>query len=101
MKLLYSIESTPALLQENQDKILDEKIKDIRTDRWLRIGFAIIALCGVYYYGYHVIEILYKQGGFNMFVLSEGVLITLLTTTTANVLILLHIIAKYLFPKDK
>ena len=98
MKMIHSVGHSPLLVQENQDRLLDEKIKDIQTDRTLRIVFAFAICAGVFLYIYHVIGILYAQGEFNMFVLDNSVLITLLTTTTANVIALLVIVAKYLFP---
>ena len=48
-----------------------------------------------------VLSVMFQGFGWRKFHVSDSVLITLITTTTANVLSLGYIVANYLFPKSK
>ena len=99
--MIYSKEALSGLIRSDKSKLLDEELAGLKTDRYLRIAFAVFIYLGVMAYIGFVIHLIYKHGEFNMFVLDNSVLITLLTTTTANVVALLVIVAKYLFPHKK
>jgi len=65
----------------------------------LRYCFFWLACGLVAYWIYNVVDILNTSGAKdNNFELSRGVLIALLTTTTANIIGIATIIARYLFP---
>ncbi|WP_333615540.1 hypothetical protein [Bacteroides pyogenes] len=85
-----------------EDAIKRERIKDIRQDRVFRKSFSdkIYNFASLYMLG--VFFILVLSGiTYNNFHLSDTVLITLLGTTTANVLGLLVIVITYYFKKIK
>lgn len=76
--------------------------KDDHADRslayWLRFGFFCFALIVNWWWDNHVVRLLWQAGRSNAgFHLSDKVLITLLTSSIANFLGLLTIIAHYLF----
>lgn len=81
-------------------EFLEIEIENRKQDKGMRSEYAnkIFVLVCVYLV---VVGALLIESGrtFNDFYLSENILITLLGTTTANVLILLYFVAKYLFSK--
>ena len=79
-----------------------EKLADLKWTRRLRIGFSIIIFLAVCVYMGFVLNIVYRCGNlFNGFYLNTTVLVTLLTTTTANILAILGFIVKFLFPQNR
>lgn len=81
-----------AELLQIKDKLADISLKKI-------YGYFILGILGLWVIVVAFICITYIfQDKPNM---SDGVLITLLTTTTANILVLPTIVVKYLFPNKK
>ena len=76
----------------------DEHIKALRQDREQRKKFAEDVFTVIVIYIAVVMFILIAYG-LSMLYFSDAVLITLLSTTTANILSLLVIVFNYLFPK--
>lgn len=70
-----------------------------KQDREQRKQFSIWILGIVCVYLLIVLVLLYLTG-FSLTILSDTVLVALLTTTTANVIGLLVIVARYLFPRN-
>ncbi len=71
---------------------------DWTLDFWLRLSFFLFALVINIWWDYNVREMIWQSGRTNAgFHLSDGVLIALLTTSIANFIGLLTIIANYLF----
>lgn len=80
----------------------EEKLANLKWTRWLRIGFSIVVFLAVCLYMKIVLDIVYRCGNlFNGFYLNTTVLVTLLTTTTANILAILGFIIKFLFPQNR
>lgn len=103
LKQLSSAKGDPdeGLSKESLDLLLrNEELSDKRQDRELRKSYALKIFVSVCIFVPIVLLIVI----INYFVLhrdtpiSDGVLITLLTTTTADVLGLFAIVARYLFP---
>ena len=81
-----------AELLQIKDKLADISLKKI-------YGYFILGILGLWVIVVAFICITYIfQDKPNM---SDGVLITLLTTTTANILVLPTVVVKYLFPNKK
>lgn len=81
-----------AKLLQIKDKLADISLKKI-------YGYFILGILGLWVIVVAFICITYIfQDKPNM---SDGVLITLLTTTTANILVLPTVVVKYLFPNKK
>ena len=71
---------------------------DWTLDFWLRLSFFLFALLINLWWDYNVRQMIWQSGRINAgFHLSDGVLIALLTTSIANFIGLLTIIANYLF----
>ena len=71
---------------------------DWTLDFWLRLSFFLFALLINLWWDYNVRQMIWQSGRTNAgFHLSDGVLIALLTTSIANFIGLLTIIANYLF----
>ncbi len=71
---------------------------DWTLDFWLRLSFFLFALLINVWWDYNVRQMIWQSGRTNAgFHLSDGVLIALLTTSIANFIGLLTIIANYLF----
>ena len=71
---------------------------DWTLDFWLRLSFFLFALLINLWWDYNVRQMIWQSGRVNAgFHLSDGVLIALLTTSIANFIGLLTIIANYLF----
>lgn len=90
---------TSTILDKDSQIAKDLKVKDILTDINLKkvYGYCILGILSFWLLIVAFICITYIfQEKPNM---SDAVLITLLTTTTANILILPTIVVKYLFPK--
>lgn len=85
-----------------RNEMLQEQLFGMKQNRKLRLWFSFIVLVGVGTYVGFVINIIYKCGHiFNFFQLETEVIITLLTTTTANIVALLAFVVRYLFPQNK
>ena len=95
------------LKEEEQRKVrllneaLEGENKSDTQDRGQRKGFAISVFALVSLYLAAVLTILFIQGFNKSFYLSDSVLITLLGTTTANVISILVIVVTYLFSRKK
>lgn len=88
----YQISLKLAELLQIEDKLADISLKNI-------YGYCILGILGFWVIMVAFICITYIfQNKPNM---SDGVLITLLTTTTANILVLPTVVVKYLFPNKK
>ncbi|HEY9018168.1 hypothetical protein [Thiomicrospira sp.] len=88
--------------QDHEIKVLKQKLKELEDTHNLRLKFAWAIFSVVSAWLLAVGIILFFDGfGFSCFSLSENVLITVLTTTTINVIALLIIVANWLFPKGK
>ena len=75
-----------------------EDHSDWTLDFWLRLSFFLFALLINIWWDYNVRQMIWQSGRANAgFHLSDGVLIALLTTSIANFIGLLTIIANYLF----
>jgi uncharacterized coiled-coil protein SlyX len=90
-------------LQNNELRKLAEELKDLKQDRderksyasklyWLVLVWLVIILLIVFFQGVH-----YLPGTSFSFKLSDVVLITLITTTTANVAAFFLVVVRYLF----
>ena len=77
---------------DNKDKDQDIKLKKI---------YGISILCGLGIWVLFVITYMFMHFYCPLNRLSDNVIITLLTTTTANILVLPTIVIRYLFPKKK
>lgn len=80
---------------------LEEENKGDSQDRDQRKEFAEKIFSFVSLYMFAVFFILFLSGGPGSFKLSDTVLVTLLGTTTANVIGTLIIVVKYLFSRNK
>lgn len=78
-------------------KLLEAKSKAQDIDMRKRYAEHIFTFVSLYMFG--VFFILVLSGSPSSFKMSDTVLVTLLGTTTANVIGVLVIVAKYLFPK--
>lgn len=96
------ISEVGASSEEEDQNIRNAKINNdnLEQDRILRKHCAYATLWGTAVWLLCVLEIIFLEG-VHICVLSNSVLITLLTTTTANVLGGLWIIYNYLFPNEK
>ena len=77
-----------------------EHLEDLKQERLLRRKYArslFILLC----IWLLIILLIVVFQGFNVIYLSDAVLITLITTTTANIAAYFLIVTKHLFPKGK
>lgn len=83
------------------NEALEGENKSDTQDRGQRKGFAISVFALVSLYLAAVLIILFIQGFNKSFYLSDSVLITLLGTTTANVISILVIVVTYLFSRKK
>lgn len=83
------------------NEALEGENKSDTQDRGQRKGFAISVFALVSLYLAAVLTILFIQGFNKSFYLSDSVLITLLGTTTANVISILVIVVTYLFSRKK
>ena len=83
------------------NEALEGENKSDTQDRGQRKGFAISVFALVSLYLAAVLTILFIQGFSKSFYLSDSVLITLLGTTTANVISILVIVVTYLFSRKK
>lgn len=83
------------------NEALEGENKSDTQDRGQRKGFAISVFTLVSLYLAAVLTILFIQGFSKSFYLSDSVLITLLGTTTANVISILVIVVTYLFSRKK
>lgn len=83
------------------NEALEGENKSDTQDRGQRKGFAISVFALVSLYLAAVLTILFIQGFSKSFCLSDSVLITLLGTTTANVISILVIVVTYLFSRKK
>lgn len=83
------------------NEALEGENKSDTQDRGQRKGFAISVFALVSLYLASVLAVLFIQGFSKSFYLSDSVLITLLGTTTANVISILVIVVTYLFSRKK
>ena len=89
------------LRQDHEIKVLKQKLKELEDTHDLRLKFAWAIFLVVATWLAVVGVILFFEGfWFCDFSLPENVLITVLTTTTINVIALLFIVANWLFPKN-
>lgn len=90
-------------LQNNELRKLGEELKDLRQDRderksyasklyWLVLVWLVIILSIIIFQGLH-----FLPGTGLIFKLSDLVLITLITTTTANIAAFFLVVVRYLF----
>lgn len=89
---------------ENENAVRAQKIKDMEQDRDMRQHYAdkIFNLICVYLFCVFLILFLsgYSTNGLcSSFTLSDKVLLLMLGTTTANLLGLLYVVIKYIFPQ--
>ena len=109
--VLQSMKTTPAPdllssseLQNNELRKLGEELKDLKQDRderksyasklyWLVLSWLMIILLITIFQGLQLSPIVFK--------LSDVVLITLITTTTANVAAFFLVVVRYLFRPKK
>lgn len=92
---------TPDVLLEFQRKRIErqsEEIENIKQDRSQRKSFSYYIFGFMCLYMAASITIVFLCG-FNKMCLKESILITLLTTTLANVIGIFNFVAKYLFHK--
>ena len=98
-KIVEDIGSSENKVSRNYKKALeDEELKSRTQDREQRKKFATRIFWVVIAYIAVVFVVLFFCG-YSCIYLSDAVLITLLSTTTANILSLLVIVFNYLFPK--
>lgn len=104
-KYIYQAQTSGRFFDNQQreaflkNEMLAERLSSMKQDRLLRLCFSFFVLIGVGVYVGFVVNIIYKCGHeFNYFQLDTKVAITLLTTTTANIVALLVIVVRYLFP---
>lgn len=89
-------DETSADMQQAELKLKDQDIKDRQQDREQRKTFSMCIFGFVCIYMAATLTVIFLTGACSLW-LSDTVLITLLSTTTANVLGLFVIVAKYLF----
>lgn len=87
--------------EQLENEALEGKNKSDDQDREQRKDFAERIFTFVSLYMVAVFAILILSGGFTNFHLSDRVLVTLLRTTTANVIGILLIVVTYLFSRKK
>lgn len=81
---------------------LRQELQDIKWNRWMRIIIGAVVMGFEVVYIFMVLDVLRHNTTLDsVHQLSDGVLIALLTTTTANMLALLAFIIKYLFPQRR
>lgn len=83
-----------------QNDLLQAKFDKITGDNKARKSHSLLIFIMVFFWLASVVTLL-TLSGLGLVVLSDKVLITLLTTTTINVIGLLVIVANYLFNKSK
>lgn len=98
-----SVDAEELNLSSSEDAIrrasMFEDYTSKKQDREQRKQFSIWIFGIVCVYLLIVLVLLYLTG-FSLTILSDTVLVSLLTTTTANVIGLLVIVARYLFPRN-
>lgn len=88
--------------EQAKNKLLEEEFEGKKQDREQRKDFAERIFSFLVAYMMVVCFILFLSGiTINHFYLSDTVLVTLLGTTTANVIGIFIVVAKYLFPQHK
>ncbi len=78
----------------------EEELRQRKTDRIWRGVYAYLLFGVSVAWVYFVGRVVFLQG-MGILGLSDAVLITLLTTTTGNVLASLYVVARYLFPSQR
>lgn len=83
------------------NEALDGENKSDTQDRWQRKIFAVAVFLFVVLYMAAVLTVVFLQGSCDGFNLSDSIIITLLGTTTANVIAVLVIVVAYLFSRNR
>ncbi len=86
------------VLHSQKDGIKNEKVKDIQQDREERKKYAKLIFWFICAWVSLVLIMMFFIG-FGICKLSDKVIITLLTTTTADILTLFYLVTKYLFTR--
>ena len=78
-----------------EDQKLRRKLREKYSPRlfWLLIGWLVVVTTVIFFDAFSIAI------NCHIFEMSDAVLITLITTTTANIVALFYIVAKHLFPK--